>query len=117
MRYMLMQYVRQGGWTALSEAEQQEWLGSVRGYVAAMRTAGILREAIGLDWASTAATVRTTNGKLEVLDGPYADTREQLGGAYVIEVDDLDAAIAWALRSPTAMHGVVEVRPLRELPT
>jgi hypothetical protein len=49
-----------------------------------------------------------------VLDGPYADTKEQLGGFHIIEVPDLDAAISWAARSPTALHGVVEVRPLRE---
>jgi len=116
MRFMLMQYVRQTGWAALTPDEQKEWLGIVRGYVAAMKTAGILKESIGLDWSSAAATVRTTEGKLVVLDGPYADTREQLGGAYIIDVADLDEAIAWASRSPTAMHGVVEVRPLRELP-
>ena len=116
MRFMLMQYVRQQGWTGLTPSEQEEWLGIVRGYVAAMKTAGILREAIGLDWSSTAATVRTADGKLVVLDGPYADTREQLGGAYIIDVKDLDEAIAWASRSPTAMHGVVEVRSLRDLP-
>jgi hypothetical protein len=48
------------------------------------------------------------------MDGPYADTKEQLGGFHVIEVDDLDGAIAWAARSPTALHGVVEVRPMME---
>ena len=54
------------------------------------------------------------NGKSQVLDGPYADSKEQLGGLHVIEVADLDAALLWASRSPTAQHGVVEVRPLWE---
>lgn len=54
------------------------------------------------------------NDKTQVLDGPYADTKEQLGGSHIIEVADLDAAISWAARSPTALHGVVEVRPLWE---
>lgn len=50
----------------------------------------------------------------QVLDGPYADTKEQLGGFHVIEVADLDAALSWAARCPTALHGVVEVRPLQQ---
>jgi hypothetical protein len=63
---------------------------------------------------SAAATVRVLNGKNQVLDGPYAETKEQLGGFHIIEVADLDAAIMWAARSPTALHGTVEVRPVRE---
>jgi hypothetical protein len=58
--------------------------------------------------------VRVANGKTQVLDGPYADSKEQLGGFHIIEAADLDAAIAWAARSPTALHGVIEVRPVRE---
>ena len=63
---------------------------------------------------SAATTVRVTDGKTRVLDGPHADSKEQLGGLHIIEVADLDAAIAWAARSPTALHGVVEVGPLME---
>ena len=58
--------------------------------------------------------MRVAKGKTQVLDGPYAESKEQLGGFHIIEVDDLDAAIEWAARSPTALHGVVEVRPLWE---
>jgi hypothetical protein len=54
------------------------------------------------------------DSKTQVLDGPYADSKEQLGGFHIIEVADLDAAISWAARCPTALHGVVEVRPLQE---
>ena len=54
------------------------------------------------------------NGKTQVLDGPYADSKEQLGGFHIIDVADLDAAISWAARCPTALHGVVEVRPIME---
>jgi hypothetical protein len=61
-----------------------------------------------------ATTVRVVNDKTQVLDGPYAESKEQLGGYHIIEVADLDAAIAWAARSPTALHGVVEVRPMWE---
>lgn len=58
--------------------------------------------------------MRVVNDKTQVLDGPYAESKEQLGGFHIIEVADLDAAIAWAARSPTALHGVVEVVPVRE---
>ena len=80
----------------------------------AMTKAGILKDSKGLHPTSAAITVRVANGKTEVLDGPYAESKEQLGGFHIIEVADLDAAIAWAARSPTALHGVVEVRPVVE---
>jgi len=56
--------------------------------------------------------VRIANGKSQVLNGPYADSKEQLGGYYLIDVPDLDAALSWAARCPAASHGVVEVRPI-----
>ena len=59
--------------------------------------------------------VRVANGKTQVLDGPYADTKEQVGGYYLIEVADLDAAISWASRCPAASHGVVELRPVWQM--
>jgi hypothetical protein len=80
----------------------------------AMATAGVLKDSKGLEPTSAATTVRVANGKTQVLDGPYAESKEQLGGFHIIEVPDLDAAIAWAARSPTALHGVIEVRPVRE---
>ncbi len=114
MRYLLMDYVQEAGWPQLSKDEQERWLGAYRAFMEAMNTAGVLRESQGLRPASTATKVRVVDGKTQVLDGPYADTKEQLGGFHIIEVDDLDAALAWAARSPTALHGTVEVRPLWE---
>ena len=61
--------------------------------------------------------MRFANSKPQVLDGPYVDSKEQLGGYFVIDAADLDAAIAWAARCPAAAHGVVEVRPLWDMPT
>ena len=78
----------------------------------AMAKAGVLQSTTGLEPSSAATTVRVVNDKTQVLDGPYADSKEQLGGFHIIDVPDLDAAISWAARSPTALHGVVEVRPL-----
>jgi hypothetical protein len=114
MKYILMDYVGEAGWPLLTKGEQLHWLGAYRAYMEAMAKAGVLKDSKGLQQTSAAATVRVENGKTQVLDGPYADSKEQLGGFHIIDVADLDAAIAWAARSPTALHGVVEVRPVRE---
>jgi hypothetical protein len=114
MKYILLDYVGESGWPELTRAEQEHWLGAYRAYMQAMTQAGVLQSSSGLYPTSSATTVRISNDKPQVLDGPYADTKEQLGGFHIIEVPDLDAAISWAARSPTALHGVVEVRPLRE---
>jgi hypothetical protein len=114
MKYILMDYVGEAGWPQLTKDEKEHWLGAYRAYMEAMAKAGVLKDSKGLHQTSAATTVRVVNGKTEVLDGPYADSKEQLGGFHIIEVPDLDAAIAWAARSPTALHGVVEVRPVRE---
>lgn len=111
---MLLDYVGEGGWPELSRTEQERWLGAYRSYMEAMEKAGVLQSSGGLKPTATATTVRIRDGKTQVLDGPYADTREQLGGYHVIDVADLDAALTWAARSPTALHGVVEVRPLQD---
>jgi hypothetical protein len=84
------------------------------GFVDAMAQAGVLKSSTGLKPSATATTVRTVDGKTQVLDGPYADSKEQLGGFHIIDVPDLDAALVWATRCPTSLHGVVEVRPLMD---
>jgi hypothetical protein len=110
---MLMDYVRESGWTELPQDEQKQWLGAYTAYLEAMANAGVLQGTAGLMPTSTATTVRVVNGKTQVLDGPYADSKEQFAGFHIIDVPDLDAAIAWAARCPTSLHGVVEVRPVR----
>ena len=114
MRYLLMDYVNEAGWPELTRAEQTRWMGAYKAYMEAMTKAGVLKTSNGLQPTSSATTVRVADDKAQVLDGPYADSKEQLGGFHIIDVPDLDAAIAWAARSPTALHGVVEVRPLRD---
>jgi hypothetical protein len=114
MKYLLMDYVQEGGWDTIPRADQEQWLGAYRAYMEAMSRAGVLQASNGLEWSSAATTVRVVDGKAQVLDGPYADTKEQLGGFHIIEVADLDAALSWAARCPTALHGVVEVRPVRD---
>ena len=115
MQYMLMDYVNEAGWPELTTAEQEKWLGAYRAYMEAMAKAGVLRH----QQPPAAHRHRRRPCALQgsapqVLDGPYADTKEQLGGFHIIDVADLDAAIAWAARCPTAIHGVVEVRPIQD---
>ncbi|MBO0859768.1 MAG: YciI family protein [Chloracidobacterium sp.] len=114
MQYILMDYVNENGWPALSRAEQEHWLGAYKAYMKAMEEAGVLKSSRGLKPSSQATTVRVVDGKTQALDGPYADSKEQLGGFHIIEAPDLDVALSWAARSPTALHGIVEVRPLWE---
>ena len=114
MKYILMDYVNESGWPKLTSGEKEHWLGVYIAYVDAMAKAGVLRGSMGLNPTSSAVTVRTVDGITKVLDGPYAETKEQLGGFHTIEVPDLDAALSWAARCPTALHGVVEVRPVSE---
>ena len=81
-------------------------------FIKALTDAGIYVAGAGLQPPDTATTLRFNGDKRLVQDGPYADTKEQLGGYYMIEAPDMDAALSWAARCPTAGHGTVEVRPL-----
>jgi hypothetical protein len=112
MQYLLMIYSKEGAWEKLSVAEQQQGLAAYKAFTEALKKSDALVGSNRLRPASTATTVRIANGKSQVLDGPYADTKEQLGGYYLIDVADLDAALAWASRCPGASHGIVEVRPV-----
>ena len=112
MQYLLMIYSKEGAWEKLSLAEQQQGLAAYNAFTEALKKSGALVGSNRLQPASTATTVRIANGKSQVLDGPYADTKEQLGGYFLIDVADLDAALAWASRCPGASHGIVEVRPV-----
>jgi hypothetical protein len=112
MQYILINYVNEAGWSTLTKAQQEQGIAAYSAYTEALTKAGALKSANRLQGVSAATTVRIVNGKSQVLDGPYVDSKEQLGGFYIIEVADLDAAISWAARCPAAGHGAVEVRPL-----
>ena len=112
MQYLLMLYVNENGWNSLTPQQQQQGAAAYTAYTEALRQSGALLGSNRLQPTSAATTVRIVDGKTKVLDGPYAESKEQLGGYYLIEAADLDAAIAWANRCPTAGHGVVEVRPV-----
>lgn len=117
MKYMLMAYVQEDGWPKMSKAEQEQGLAAYKAFTDAMTKAGVLTGSNRLQPTSAATTVRASNGKTQVLDGPYVDSKEQLGGYFLIEVPDLDAAISWASRCPAIHHGVVEVRPVWNMGT
>jgi hypothetical protein len=112
MQYMLLLYTKESSWAGMTPAQQEQGLAAYLAYTEALRKADAFRGVGRLRPSTTATTLRAADGKAQVLDGPYADTKEQLGGYYLIEAPDLDAAMAWAARCPTADHGVVEVRPL-----
>jgi hypothetical protein len=111
MQYLLMVYVNEAGWPKMSKSEQEQGIAAYGAYTEALNKAGVLKGSNRLQPTSTATTVRLANGKPQVLDGPYVDSKEQIGGYYLIDVPDLDAAISWASRCPGASHGVLEVRP------
>ena len=112
MQYLLMVYVNEASWPKLSKADQEQGMAAYGAYTEALNKAGVLKGSNRLQAVSTATTVRLANGKPQVLDGPYVDSKEQVGGYYLIDVPDLDSAISWASRCPGASHGVVEVRPI-----
>ena len=116
MQYMLMIYSAEAGWSKMTKAEQEQGAAAYMAYGEALTKAGVLKGSNRLQPISTATTVRVANGKSQVLDGPYVDSKEQLGGYFLIDVADLDAALSWAARCPGASHGVMEVRPIWEMP-
>jgi hypothetical protein len=112
MQYLLALYSEEAGWARMTKAEQEQGMAAYKAYTEALSKAGALKGSNRLQPASAATTVRVANGKSQVLDGPFVETKEQLGGYYLIDVPDLDAALSWAARCPGASHGVVEVRPV-----
>ena len=112
MQYILLLHANEAGFANMTPAEQQQGLASYMAYTEALTKAGALVGSNRLQPVATATTVRIADGKTQVLDGPYADSKEQLGGYYLIDVPDLDAALSWAARCPGASHGAIEVRPI-----
>jgi len=118
MKYMLLIYDDEKGWAKLSETERQQAMGEYMQFTEQLKSGGQYVASSQLHPTSAATSVRVRNGKRLVTDGPFAETREQLLGYYIIDVKDLDAAIAIAERIPSARSplGVIEVRPVVERP-
>ena len=112
MQYLLLLHASEDGWSKLTKAQQEQGAAAYSAYRQALRKEGVLQGSNRLQATTAATTVRIVDGKSQVLDGPYADSKEQLGGYFLIDVPDLDAALSWAARCPGASHGTVEVRPV-----
>jgi len=108
MQYMLMIYEND----AERVAKMDERMPDCAAYAEVMKKAGIYVHGHRLRGVEAATTVSVVEGRTHVLDGPYAEAKEQLGGYHIIDVPDLDAALAWAARCPAASRGRVEVRPV-----
>lgn len=116
MKYLLLIYDDEKGWTKLTEKQQQEGMALYMKLTQDLKNSGHWVASHQLQPIATATTVRERDGKRLVTDGPYAETREQLGGFYLIEAKNLDEALSIAARVPSAKWGVVEVRPVVERP-
>ncbi len=113
MQYAIMFYEGDAEFAERNDPEkgQANWA-AWGAYAKAIAESGLMRGGAGLQSPSTATVLRMKDGKKHVQDGPYADTKEQLAGFFVLEVPNLDAALEWAAKSPALANGQVEVRPL-----
>lgn len=112
MQYMICNYVRANEFATAGRPETDADGPAWGAYTKAMIDAGIMVGGNALHPSDTATTLRIRDGQRELVDGPYAETKEQLGGYYIIDVPDLDTALEWAARNPAAPTGAVEVRPV-----
>lgn len=113
MKYMLLIYADEQSWT---EAERELCYGESTDLAYELKAQGQYVAASPLQPVSTATSVRVREGRRSVIDGPFAETREQLGGFFMIHAKDLDEAISVAGRIPAARKGTVEIRPVIDLP-
>jgi hypothetical protein len=112
MKYLLLIYGNEAAAQSASKGDIEQMMAAYGAYTQALQKGGVLVDGNRLQNTSAATTVRSNGGKTNVLDGPYAETKEQLGGYYMIDVPDLDAALSWASRCPGANFGAIEVRPI-----
>ncbi|MEW5757327.1 MAG: YciI family protein [Pseudomonadota bacterium] len=114
MKYLLLNCMNETAMLNLPKEEAGRMHADYLAYVEAMRQAGVLLANHGLQPTSRAATVRVSDDEPIIVDGPFAETKEQLGGYFLIDVPDREAALSWAARCPGARRGSVEVRPVWE---
>jgi hypothetical protein len=112
MQFAMLIYESQEAFATRKQDANNPYTSAWRAYYKTLVEAGVYEGGNPLDVPETATTVRLSNGKRRVQDGPFADTKEQLAGLLVLELPSLDAALDWAARCPAASLGAVEVRPL-----
>lgn len=115
MQYLLMLYADESAFQNMTREQQEKGMAAYFAYTQALQEAGALRGSNRLRPSATATRMKVENGKSQVLDGPFADSKEQLGGYYLIDVPDLDSAMSWAARCPASQHGTVEVRAIWDM--
>lgn len=115
MKYILLIYGDENGWESLSKEEMERIYAEHGAYAAAMEEAGVIRGGAELKPTTTATSIRFSNGKAKTVDGPFAETKEQLGGFYLVEVASMDEAVEWAKRVPRSPGQAVEVRAVPEV--
>ena len=116
MQYLLLIYGREADWDGLSEAEQGKVFGDYMAFTESIQKSGNYVGGEALHPVATATTVRVKDGKKITTDGPFAETREQLGGYYLLDCKDLDEAIKLAAGIPASRTGSIEVRPIMPTP-
>jgi hypothetical protein len=114
MKYLLAFFGEEGGWDDVTPEQMQEGIKLWNDYERALLDAGAYIAGEGLKESDTATTVKHDGDERIVTDGPFAETKEQLGGFYLVEVEDLDAAIDWAKKVPLSSGQTVEVRPVMD---
>jgi hypothetical protein len=112
MQYMLLIYSDPHGWETMSEAERGEIFNAYGTFTAELQASGKMVAGDALQATDTATSVRVRDGETLTTDGPFAETKEVLGGYYLIDVETLDEALDWAAKIPGASHGTIEVRPV-----
>jgi hypothetical protein len=115
MKYVLMIYAAEKDWKCLSQDEQGGIYDAYMKYTEKLSQSGKMLACEPLEPTATATTVRVRDGKVLSTDGPFAETKEQLGGIYVIDVKDLNEAMEWAAGIPDALHGSIEIRPVMDV--
>jgi hypothetical protein len=114
MKFMLSIYADESGWEQATPEDVKQIMDAYNAFSTEVRDRGIYEAGEGLQRSDTAATVRVRHGERLVTDGPFAETKEQLGGFYLLECKDRDEAIEWAAKIPGAQVGAVEVRPVMD---
>ena len=112
MQYMLLIYSDPSGWVSMSEADRGALYGAYGAFTEELQASGKYVAGDALQGLETATSVRVRDGETLTTDGPFAETKEVLGGYYLIDVDTLDEALEWAAKLPGSWHGTVEVRPV-----
>ena len=115
MKYLCLSYINEEGWETMSESERKAALDEVFGYSDELRKNGHLIGAEALQSARNATTLRFQNGKVSITDGPFVETKEKLGGIYVLEASDLNQAIQLMSRHPVVRAGGLEIRATVDL--